>query len=227
MFESYTFVGSDVAQDVRDKFGDAGSVQITDLMLLRWINDGQREIASDAEFIQGTASTNLIAGQAVYDLTALFTGTSIRSLTQIVGNGHVVKMIPFTEYQKLIDNTLAANAQTQDEPINVAVWGGALSLWPTPKSTIAGGLVIYYTAYPTDLTALTDALTVPDRYNGALQDYVFAQALELDENFEDSQAKLGHFNTKVQLQRGRLGESPDDGYATITFVPEDDYYGHI
>lgn len=215
-----TFHGSDAAQDVRDKFGDIGSVQITDAMLLRWINNGQREIASDAPSSEATATGSLVQGTSVYDLGVI--GTRVRSVSQIIVNGVLAKILPWPEYVSLISE-YQASAQS-GAPVSAAIYGGSLNLWPIPNVSVANGITLYYTQYPLELTVLTGLLSIPDRFFAALCDYVFAQALELDENFEASAAKLSNFNTRLAGQRARLGENPSDYYPTITMLPEDDGY---
>jgi hypothetical protein len=41
--ESFTYTTFDVYERVRSLFGDTSGAQITDQMVLRWINDGQQE----------------------------------------------------------------------------------------------------------------------------------------------------------------------------------------
>ena len=45
--ETFTRTTQDVADRVKDSFGDTSGSQITDEMLVRWINDGQQEIVNN------------------------------------------------------------------------------------------------------------------------------------------------------------------------------------
>ena len=219
MIETYSYTGDRLAREVEDKFGDTGNAQITRTMILSWINNGIRQISAQHDVLEGFASTNLLAGVAVYDLAALFAAQRIKSFESIVVAGRPVKMVPFSEYMGLITaNDLTGATGT---PSTGTVRGSALTLWPTPTETVAAGITLYYSAMPVDLAAITDAITLPDRFYNALTDYVVAQALELDENFEAAQIKMGQHDQALQREFTR-NQSPTDFYTTITMDPYDD-----
>ncbi len=219
MPELYSYTGNRLATGVKDKFGDVGSVQIDDAMILAWINNGIRQIVAQNPFLKKTAVCNLVAGTAAYDISTAFPAERVIAYHSIVVNGVPIKMVAFSEYLALIEaGTLTT---TRGTPQYGTDFGGTLTLWPTPDTTVANGIRIYFSAYPADLTALANTLTVPDRFYNALEDYVFAQALELDENFEAAQIKLGHFEVENQRQFERENASPTDFYPTMQLAPED------
>lgn len=207
--ETFTRKGQDVADDVQAKFGDTGQVQITDAMLLDWINSGQREIASNGFTLEGTSTTNLIAGQAVYDLSAIT--AAIRNVVQVRVNGAYVEMLQYPEFAQFVRDNTATNSQSGIG----AIYAGVLHLWPAPAASIVQGLVIDYTGYPADIAVLSDAITVPDRFFQALCDWVLAQALELDENYDAGQTKLGHYENRITKQLARTHESPSDYFHVV------------
>jgi MoxR-like ATPase len=55
----------------------------------------------------------------------------------------------------------------------------------------------------------------------ALLDYVHAQALELNENFEGAQMKLGQHEVHLQRQFEMENRSPRNFYPSITYDPDD------
>ena len=225
--ETYTYTGDQLGLQVKQKFGDTGSVQITDPMLLGWINNGARQIAQQNPFIEGIAQTGLIAGQNVYDLVALFTTQKMAEIVQIVLNGKSLDLIPFSEFQAVIINDQAfvggvAQGVPVSRPTVGSIFAQKLNLWPTPGITLANGISIYYKAYPADLAVITGKITVPDRFYNALFDYVMAQALELDENFSASQIKLSHFQDDVRREWDRENFSPTDFYSGMMMDPYDD-----
>lgn len=219
MLETYSYTGEQLAAQVEQKFGDSGNVQITRVMQLGWINNGQRAIVQQNEFLEKVATTNLLAGQAIYDMATLFASERMQVIIQITVNGKSIDIIPFPEYQALIANSGAAPSAP---PTVGTLFADKLTLWPTPDETLAGAIIIYFRAFPADLTAITDKLTVPDRFYNALVDYVFAQALELDENFQASQVKLGHFQASVQREYEREHATPGDFYSGMIMDPYDD-----
>lgn len=224
MLETYSYTAGMVAQDVRDKFGDTGNVQITDPMLIRWINNGQREIASSTPFLEKVGQTALVAGQSVYDLTALFAAGRMQQLSTVMLNGNYAKIIQWADFQNELAQ-MSAQTQTSDSVTTVAIYADKLNVWPIPTTTVANGITLYYTALPADVAALTDTLTVPDRFFNALDDYVLAQALELDENFQAGQVKLGHYKDRMIQQLSKLHETPSDFYAVVGSDLVDDRLG--
>ncbi len=207
--ETFTKTGQSVADDVQNKFGDTGQVQITDAMLLSWINSGQREIASTGLTIEGSATTNLLAGQALYDLSVI--SGSIRNIIQVRVNGLYAEILQYPEFSQFVrDSTATATTSSI-----ATLYAGKLQLWPAPSSSIPSGLIVDYTAYPADLPNLATTLSVPDRFFQALCDWVLAQAQELDENFDAAQIKLGHYENRITKQLARTHESPSDYYHVV------------
>lgn len=217
--ELYTYTGSRVAVDVKDKFGDTGSVQITDAMILRWINNGIRAIVAQTPFLRLTAQANVLAGQSVYSLAAPFGNPRIAQFDSIAYNGAPLKSVPFPEWQRLI--TGGTSPEAEGVPEFYTYYGDSVTIWPAPVDTVANGLTLYYAAYPADLADIADPLTVPDRFYNALLDYVHAQALELNENFEGAQLKLGQHEVHLQRQFEMENRSPRNFYPSITYDPDD------
>lgn len=215
--EIYTRTGRQVASAVKDKFGDIGAVQIDDTMILRWINQGIDSIVSTNPFLKRQAQTALLAGQGVYSLATAFPGLRIMQYDMVLCDGRKLEHIPFAKFQEVVGDTDGHSGVTEGRPAYFTEYGGSLTLWPTPSETVANGLTLYFAAYPDEVTTLdTEPLTVPDRFFGSLVDYVHAQALELDEDYEASQIKLQHHELGMQRQLERENISPTDFYPTVT-----------
>jgi hypothetical protein len=223
--ESYSYTGQRIADDVTQKFGDVGGVQITSDMILRWINDGQRDIIKDSPFNQQTAAADIVAGQANYPYSS-FLNARILQFDSIVVNGTPCKVIPYQEFQQrmLVPGYQPATADMSMQQVFATTYGGNIILWPTPSASIAGGLVLNYIAYPADLTTLDTLLSVPDRFYNALQSYVFGQALMLDENWDAAKAVLGQSAQDKQRELERENRSPNDFYPTVTDTESVAYY---
>ena len=215
MLDTYSYRGTDIAEQVKNKFGDLGGVQITDEMILSWINNGQRDIAATSNFLQRLASTDVIANQAMYALDTLFANQRMLGYEQITLDGEPVKMLQFGDFQKRL------RSDTSVEDAIGAIWENALYLWPVPVSDLADGLTIYYHAYPADLGSITDTLTVPDRFFNILIDYVHSEALEVEESFEAAAAvkQRAAIGLRGELERDTI--SPTAFYPTITVDPDE------
>lgn len=221
--DTFSYTGSQLATQVEEKFGDSGNVQITRTMQLGWINNGIRAIVAQNPFLEKVATTNLLAGQTTYDLATLFAAARIRTITLITVRGQALATVPFPEFQGLIsDNQSIGAIPPIGTPTVGTIFGNTLTIWPVPDTTVSNGITLYFKANPADLTAITDPLTIPDRLYNVLFDYVMAQALELDENFTDSQIKLNHYQDGMRREYEKEHQSPDAFYSGITADPYDD-----
>jgi len=68
--EIFSFTALDVIQRVKTQFGDNSGAQLTDDVILRWINDGQQEIVNNNPVLKDTKLSNIVAGQAEYTFPA-------------------------------------------------------------------------------------------------------------------------------------------------------------
>lgn len=216
MPETFSYTGAQLAAEVKSQFGDTGNVQITDTLILRWINNGQRDIAKSNPWNEKVYVTNLIADQATYDLNMLMSAERVQSYSSIVAADRVLQVIPWAEYLSTIRG-LTAPTGVNREPMYASEYGGQLTIWPTAPESVVSGLTIYYVAWPADLATITDDLTVPDRFYNALVDYVFARALQLDENFEAAAALQESHDRALAGEMQRDNMNPTDYYPSITF----------
>lgn len=221
--ESFSYKVSDLITDVRNKFGDSGSVQVTDSMLIQWLNLAAHELATQTSWLQKVAQTALIAGQSAYDMTAIFATTQVRSISQIYVDGAFVAILPWQDYTRRAASSDLPDVDGSSATYMASLYGDTINLYPTPSSTVANGLVVYYDAFPDKVTDPSQPCPVPDRLFQAADDMVFAQALELDENFDASQMKLGHSQDRVKIQFAREADNPDDVYAGITDTTNEMY----
>jgi hypothetical protein len=211
--EIYTYTGQRVYDEVSARFDDLGAAQINTDMVLRWINDGIRSVVAQNPFLKQTAQTDIVAAQGTYLLSTAFPTARIMQYDTISVNNAPMEMLPWPEFQRRIrgeDRTKTGS------PVLATEYGGTISLWPVPTEDATNGLVVYFTAYPPDVAALDTTLPVPDRFYNALRDYVFAQALELDENWEAASSKMRDHQDSLTLEFGREDRSPTDFYPTIT-----------
>jgi hypothetical protein len=221
--EQYSYLVQRIADDVRAKFGDDASVQISDDDIIRWTNDGARRIATENPFLQKARKTNVLENVGLYNLGKLFATERMQKFEMVTVNGTRLDFMP---HGRFLEHVRDAGPQ-QGDPAVAAEFGGELSIWPVPRASTAYGLVLYFWAYPDDVVSLDDQLTVPDRFVEALQAYVLAQAHELDDQMESAQAKKSDFDSLQRLARASEDMSPGEFYPTMTVLPDDfDYYSN-
>lgn len=215
MAEKSTKTGTNLADEAKVMFGDVDEVQATDADWLRWINNGQREIVAVNPILQDTVLHDITAGTNTYSYPADY----IQYIQQLYYDG-----VPLTSYSynEAIEYLLREGTPTTTgTPIIWYTWAQQIILYPTPDETLASGLRIDFVRIPTDLTALTDPIDLPDRYYQTLLDYVLGRVHELDENPEMSSLKRNDFAEGL----GKLSEQENkvriNSYPTITVRPED------
>lgn len=211
---------SSIADDVRAKFGDEASVQLDDEDLLRWINAGARRLASGAPWIKRSVTTTLLEGISTYDLAEIQQDlVTVDSL--LVDNRNV----PIIGWQDFLNRTAGPN-DPNDPTLPggpfAALYGDRLQIRPVPQATVAQGLVLYFTSLPAPVATLQEPLPVPDRFANALNDYVFQQALEFDERFEEAEVKRTHTEAALREQLAD-NMSPTGYYPTVTQVGADEW----
>lgn len=214
---------SDVALRVRRTFGDDAGVQVTDDDIFRWINDAQLQISVDNEdLLEVVGSADIVIGQADYA-----SPTNLSKLRSLMYNNFRIKNLSFNEFNEYLDGFKATSSQSNfgnGVPEVFMVYGGSITLFPTPNKSITGGLRIYYSKHPDSIANLADALTVPDRYHNSIVDYCLQQAYELDENSDMVGFKKGQFDATVQKLKDQE-KTTSEYYPRITTLPEDQSFG--
>lgn len=220
MLERKTKTVADVITSVNRQFGDESGTQITASDVIRWLNDGQREIViKNPEVNQAMVSINVTAGITIYPLLAAI--PDIMVIHSIHFRGQILRNMTFVQAQEQIIQS--QDNRTSDTPSFWYEYAGVLNLWPKPTTSYAGGLTVFYSSAPTLIATNTATLSVPDTYFKALVDYCTAQAHEMDQDFAAASVKAQQFETSIQVQANR-SRSEDNMYPTITLLPEDDIY---
>lgn len=212
----------DVKTRVRRQFGDESGVQITDGDLLRWINDGQRDICNQNEGILETIGTaNLVADQIEYslptDLLVLRSisvkGSSDLSYASLKG----MSLQDFDQFVDGWDGTFYGNGL----PSVYCVFANTIKLFPRPRESVTSGLKIYYQRFPVDRVLDADVIDLPLAYHNAIVSYCLGQAYELDEDWDSAGNKFQQMTADVTGAKDREKLTHSDYYPTITTLPED------
>jgi len=208
---SSTKTVKDVFDYVKRQFGDESGVQLVDADLLRWINNGQMEIASKNKILTGKATTDLVAGQRDYS----FSLEKIVSVDAVQVDGVPVEYMQFPDVQQYI----AGQDNPERDAERPLVWwhyAGEMSLWPTPRNNKSNALTIFYVKEPDAVNDTNDPLTIPDRYYNLLLQYVLAQAFEMDEDWQASGAKMQQFEGQLLNMSEAEANASSQTYPTIT-----------
>jgi len=220
---------SDIQTRVKRQFGDESGVQVTDADILRWINDGMRQIVQNNEgLLEKSATTNLVASQQDYTLPIdLLILTLISCKVTGESSYTPLRHFSFTDFNVKIDGWDEATGSIA-RPELYTIYENEIKLFPIPDSSVTSGLKIYYKRIPTDVTLTTETPELPTLYHEALVKYCLAQAYEMDEDFSASTQKLNEMNTDLVNLRGRDDWKVQDSYPVVRDMPwDDDRFGYF
>ena len=217
--ETFTRTTQDVADRVKASFGDTSGSQITNEMILRWINDGQQEIVNNNAILKDVKYSNIVANQGDYS----FPTDRVQYIEALYVDGRPIRNASPQEFRDFIlkeDPNLIAKA---DIPILWQERAGIITFYPTPQKNFTNGLKMEFVKQPVLVTIISASqiLSVPDRYLNELVSYVMAQALELDENFNAAELKRGQFREGLDRQYLRENTSQISKYPQVLADPDD------
>jgi hypothetical protein len=218
--ESFTYTSFDVYERVRTLFGDTSGAQVTDQMVVRWINDGQQEIVNNNAILKDTKYSNIVAGQSEYT----FPDDKVQYIEAIYVDGRPVQPMTPQAYREYVLADDPRQAAVADVP---NIWyerNGLLTFYPTPQKSYTNGLKLEYVKQPDKVTYISTSqgLSVPDRYINELVNYVMTQALELDENYTAADYKRNQF--REGLDRQNLRENITQVATYPQCLPDPDDY---
>jgi hypothetical protein len=219
--ESFTYTTFDVYEQVRALFGDTSGAQITDQMVLRWINNGQQEIVNNNPILKDTKYGDIVANQSEYT----FPDDKVQYIEAVYVESRPIRNLTPQAFRAYIlddDPTIQAKSSYPD------VWyerAGVITFYPTPEVSYTNGLKLEFVKQPDKkiLISTSEILSVPDRYLNELVSYVMTQALELDENYTGAELKRSQFREGLDRQSLNENIAQISSYPQVMPDPEDYY----
>jgi hypothetical protein len=213
---------SDIVTRVRRIFGDEAAVQVNDDDIKRWINDGQVEIIKHNDgALQKTAFINIVANQSSYTLpTDLMILRSLRYKFSAMLSYSALRYKNMQEFDNSIDGW-DGTAYTAGNPAFFTMYEGKALLFPTPSESFTNGIKVLYNQKPTDVTGLSDTISLPLIYHNTLLKYCMWQASLLDEDHEPAQMYKVDFQSDMSLLQTRETTEATATYPTITVLEYD------
>lgn len=189
---------------IKNLFGDQNSTQITEAMVILWINDAQREAAMQHENLLPTVSfISTVADTADYalpsDLLAL-RHVSYKSDTDY----YPLKFVTVQQLNEHIGNWYTGVAHDNGVP---TLWtrekNGFIRIFPEPNTVITDGIKLFYSRYPVDVTVGGSLIDLPAYYDSYVEHYCMLKAYELDENWEASDRKAQLVQNTLDFNNNR------------------------
>lgn len=210
---------SEIQSRVKNLFGDTAGVQLTDLIILDWVNNGQMDIARKTECIRASVSGTATAGQSNY---AIVPADFIRPI-RATYLGYSMK--------KVTRNYMNQNYPDRDSDVSrdtpMYYWIDNITgtplmyVYPTPVVTTVNGFILEYISKPTVAAGGASSLVIPDQYYEDIVRYCMWQAFEMDE-----QIGLAESAKKTYIERlleTMYDQSNEDtaSYPAVTALPGD------
>lgn len=213
---------SEIQTRVKRQFGDESGVQLTDADIIRYINEGQRQIVMQNEgLLEKTAMSNSVANQQEYSLPVdilILRAVKYKSPDDL--SYYKLKGMSYQQFDEQVDGW-DGTAYGTATPMMFTQFAANISLFPIPDRSMTNGIKIYYNRIPVDVTTGADTPDLPALYHDALVKQCLQLAYELDEDWEAAQTKATQLDADVAVLRGRSDWKQEDLYQTITVRQED------
>ena len=186
-------LGSDIITKVRERIEDIDDQSFDDTILLSFINDGATEFAATTGVIQDTVTIDT-ANDYIFDLVSPLTNHINVFAVQYA----LVPLDWMTQAE--VSTQLGVSTGT---PTAWTVWGDKLYL--DIKATTASGvnaLTVYYTRTPTNMTATSDTLDFPARWEPAIVAYAAYRAHDSNRESGLADRQRAEFDSMRQAASG-------------------------
>lgn len=188
---------SAVFSRVVDILQDVGNIRWTEAELLRWLSDGQREIALH----HPDASTSNIAIQLTSGATKQSLPATAVRLVSLIRNAGAAGVTPGRTI-RLVDKNLMDNSRpswhtdTAGTEVQNYMYDArdprTFYVYPAPATAFYVEAVL--AVPPTNITSTSDNLSVDDLYSNALVDYTVYRCLAKDAEFTGNKERaMLHF----------------------------------
>lgn len=215
---------SDIFIQVKRQFGDESGVQLTESDILRYINEGQRQIVMQNEgLLEKTATANAVVGQQEYDPPVdmlILQGISYKSPDDVAY--YKLKGLSYQQFNEYVDGW-DGDAYSRSTPLVYSVFASKILLFPIPDRSKTSAIKVFYNRTPVDVAASPDTPDLPLLYHDALVKHCLKMAYEMDEDWDAAQAKGSQLDADVAVLRGREGWKNEEVYPTITIRFEDQF----
>ena len=191
---------------VQSIFGDTSGAQITTTEITAWLNEGQRKLARDTQYIGQHAETDVISGQRAYDLPA-----DVIIIERVELDG--VRLEKYTLEQ--LDAMNSYQSTSEGTPTLYYMYGNQMYLYPTPTESGDGNLDIWYKRMPAELTSDDQVSELEPNVHDTLVRFALARAKEKDESYSDANLIMNGVEIEARQHYHESDQRAQDSYPVI------------
>lgn len=180
-----TITGTDIIERVTDTLQDKDNIRWPRAELLRYINDGQREVVLQRpDSSARTETVQLIPSSTKQEIPA--SGVRLIEVVRNMGNGTTPgRSIRLTAREVLDAQVMDWHFSTPQPSVHHYVFDirNPRVYYVYPRPTAGVSVEIVYSAAPVDLMTETDVLGVDDIYANAIIAFTLMRAYQKDEDY--------------------------------------------
>jgi hypothetical protein len=207
---------ANLVEDCRQRYNAVGDNFFSDEELYDLVYEAEMEIATECEAIEEIYTTSTVASQREYDYP-----TRAMRIHRITYDGERLEPIDFLE-----DDGITGYEETTTstgDPLYYAIFANRIFLRPVPASVAT--LKIYAIVMPSEHTAITSSMTVPEQYRPPIKDYILSQMFAKDKNGAMVSYHEGRWQRAVnRIKRFEMKRHVGDSYKVVKNC-EDDTWG--
>jgi hypothetical protein len=208
---------SDVVTRVLHQFGDEASVQISEADIIRYINDGIREIVTRNDIGQNTGTINSVVDEDEYTVPV-----DLMSMRTLYYDNTRLKFLSKAEFDEYII-AQDPNQIQRGTPAFWTKWGNQFILYPKPDTIKV--IKLQYLRKPTEVTTSADSLPVASEYYNRVVEYCLQQAYQTDEDWDAATQMNAQFSDGLtRLTQQETFADSNQYYPVVTVLPEDSGY---
>jgi len=190
---------------VKANLNTTSSAFWSDLDLLRWMDEGVKEIQALTHAIQDTTTIELSGNTMEYSWTGVSNYMTVENVTYRSGASNA------WSFKGLKKATVAIIGNTSDKgpPEYWYEWDNKIGVWPKPTDAYSGNSIfVYYAPIPDGVESGTSPIELPAMYDGPLIWYVTCFAKKREKRFEEAAVYMGRYNQilgrfRLDLVEGR------------------------
>jgi len=189
-----------IINDARVLIQETTADHWSDTDLLRYVNEGMVDIASQTLATQTTEDISLVADQIEYSITTNYITVEHVNYVDADGNWKGLDKGHPSDVMKVGESD-----RRTPRPAFWYEWGGKLGIFPSLSSVTTEAVKVYLVSRPAAIL-ISASVTTPAIYDRALVRYVAAQALLDKRRFADSD----HFMQEYQSELDRYRQDFND-----------------
>ncbi len=167
----------------------------SDTELLRWVNDGMRDIAAKSHCTETTESVDLAADTVEYSLTTNY--IAVKGVVYINADGESLGLLE--------GNVRSIGEPDSEEPAYWYEYAGKVGVYPALASRTTETVTVYLVTRPSDISSSAD-ITTPAVYDTALTLYVVAQGFLKDRKFGSYAQIMSLYQGEIDRYRAEFNE---------------------